>query len=100
LRWEGSGAWNWSTSKGLWRYSGAHHSSSSFLPLLLSLPEPFPAYQLSALRLTRERERETDRQKERERDRQKESERDIHREREREKETDKERERQRERQTE
>lgn len=41
---EGGGV-NLSTSKGLWRYSGAHHSASSFLPLLHSLPKPFPAYQ-------------------------------------------------------
>lgn len=48
-----------STSKGLWRYSGARHSTSSFLPLLLSLPEPFPAYQpFSAQSDQREREGE------------------------------------------
>lgn len=41
---EGGGV-NLSTSKGLWRYSGAHHSASTFLPLLHSLPKPFPAYQ-------------------------------------------------------
>lgn len=61
---EGGGGVNLSTSKGSWGYSGAHHSASSFLPVLLSLPEPFPAY-LHVSSLIRERVR--DREKERER---------------------------------
>lgn len=56
---------NWSTSKGLQRYSGAHHSTSSFLPLVLSLPcaiPRIPAYQRS-VRPERERERASERQR-------------------------------------
>ena len=57
----GGGGVNLSTSKDLWGYSGAHHSTSSFLPVLLSLPEPFPAY-LHVSSQIRERERERERE--------------------------------------
>lgn len=50
---------NLSTSKGLWRYSGSHHSTSFFFPVLHSQPEPFPAYQhFSAQSDQRRRQRE------------------------------------------
>lgn len=65
---EGEGS-NSSTSKGLWRYSGAHHSTSSFLPLLLSLPKSFREYQLfSAQSDQRERKRGREREAEGQRD--------------------------------
>lgn len=71
LRWERLEGWgvcvyggvNSSTSKDLWRYSGTHHSTSSFLPLLLSLLEPFPAYQHFSTSVWLERERQRDRQR-------------------------------------